>query len=405
MKKCILFVDDEPKILEGLGRMLRVMRHEWDMHFATGGPEALDLMARQSIDLVISDMRMPVMSGLEFLTEVKARYPNVIRIVLSGHADQLLIMRAVGVAHQYLSKPCEAEALQSMVTRALELRALLSNDPIKRLISRLSVLPSLPSLYSEVVSELQSADGSIRRVGEIIAKDPGMTAKILQLVNSAFFGIRRVVSNPMDAAAYLGLEIIQSLVLSLHAFARFEACQLPGCSIDQIWSHSMAAGLLAKRIMMGENAGRAQAAEAFTAGLLHDLGKLVLAANLPQEYGAVHARSARGKVSLQDAEREVLGSTHAEIGAYLLGLWGLPDPIIEAVALHHCPGACADKAFGLLCAVHAANALEEEHSCDRESQGRDSQLDLTYLDAIGKASRLEDWRTWGMDPSLRGAVA
>jgi len=405
MKKCILFVDDGPKILEGLGRMLRVMRHEWDMHFATGGLEALELMARESIDLVVSDMRMPGMNGLEFLTEVKARYPNVIRIVLSGHADQLLIMRAVGVTHQYLSKPCDAEALRSTVTRALELRALLGNDPIKRLISRLSVLPSLPALYSEIVSELQSADASIHRAGEIIAKDPGMTAKILQLVNSAFFGIRRVVSNPADAAAYLGLETIQSLVLSLHAFARFEACRLPGCSIDQIWSHSMAAGLLAKRIMEGEKAGRAQAAEAFTAGLLHDLGKLVLTANLPQEYGTVLARVAHGEVALHDAEREVLGSTHAEIGSYLLGLWGLPDPIIEAVALHHRPGECADKAFGPLCAVHAANVLEKEHSSGTAFPGQASRLDLTYLDAIGKACRLENWRAWSVDPTLRGAVA
>lgn len=405
MRKSILFVDDEPKILEGLGRMLRVMRHEWDIHFATSGPEALELMVGESFDLVVSDMRMPGMNGLEFLTEVKARYPNVIRIVLSGHADQLLIMRAVGVTHQYLSKPCDAEALRSTVTRALELRALLENDPIKRLISRLSVLPSLPSLYSEIVSELQSADASIHRVGEIIAKDPGMTAKILQLVNSAFFGIRRVVSNPMDAAAYLGLETIQSLVLSLHAFARFEACQFPGLSIDQIWSHSVAAGLLAKRIMEGENAGRAQAAEAFTAGLLHDLGKLVLTGNLPQEYGAVLAWAAHGEVTLHDAEREVLGSTHAEIGAYLLGLWGLPDPIIEAVALHHHPGDCADKAFGPLCAVHAANVLEKEHSSGRAFPGQASWLDLTYLDAVGKARRLEDWRAWSLDPTLRGAVA
>ncbi len=405
MRKAILFVDDEPKILEGLGRMLRVMRHEWDMHFAASGPEALELMAQQPVDLVVSDMRMPAMNGLEFLTEVKARYPNVIRIVLSGHADQQLIMRAVGVTHQYLSKPCDAEALQSTVARALGLRALLGNAPIKRLISRLSVLPSLPSLYAEIVAELKSPDASIRRVGEIIAKDPGMTAKILQLVNSAFFGIRRVVSNPMDAAAYLGLETIQSLVLSLHAFSRFEACRFPGGSIDQIWSHSMAAGLLAKRIMEGEAAGRAQATEAFSAGLLHDLGKLVLTANLPQEYELVHTRAAHGGLVLQDAEREVLGATHAEIGAYLLGLWGLPDPIIEAVALHHHPNECAHTTFSPLSAVHAANVLEREHGSGRACWGQPSRLDLTYLDAVGKAVRLDDWRAWSADPTLRGAVA
>jgi HD-like signal output (HDOD) protein len=405
MKKRILFVDDEPKILEGLGRMLRGMRHEWDMQFATGGPEALEIMTRELFDLVVTDMRMPGMNGLEFLTEVKAKYPDVIRMVLSGYADQLLIIRSIGVAHQYLSKPCEAESLRSTVTRALDLREVLANNTIKLLTSRLSTLPSLPSLYSEIVRELQSPDASIRRVGEIIARDPGMTAKILQLVNSAFFGIRRVVSNPAEAATYLGLETIQSLVLSLHAFAAFETHQIPGFSVAQIWSHSLAAGLLAKRIMEGENAGRVQAAEAFTAGLLHDLGKLVLASNLPDEYGKALAKTALEVVTAEEAEREVIGSTHEEVGAYLLGLWGLPDPIIEAVALHHHPSDCAAKIFGTLAAVHAADALDREHRSGREHAGQLSRLDLGYFDAIGKADRLSDWRAWCVDVSVRGAAA
>jgi putative nucleotidyltransferase with HDIG domain len=325
--------------------------------------------------------------------------------VLSGYADQLLIMRSVGVAHQYLSKPCDAETLRSLVTRALDLRALLANEQIKRLISRMSALPSLPSLYAEIVNELQSPDASIRRVGDIIAHDPCMTAKILQLVNSAFFGIRRVISNPMDAATFLGLETIQSLVLSLNAFAKFEACRIPGCSIEQIWSHSMATGVLAKKIMEGENAGKVQITEAFTAGLLHDLGKLVLAANLPQEYSEVLARSARDQATLQDAEREVIGSTHAEVGAYLLGLWGLPDPIIEAVALHHHPSDCAEKVFGPLCAVHVADALDSEHPSRRKHATPSAQPDLAYLSAIGKADRLDDWRACYVESSLNGAAA
>jgi HD-like signal output (HDOD) protein len=405
MKKRILFVDDEPKILEAVGRMLRIMRNEWDMAFAAGGPEALEMLAVEPFDLVVSDMRMPTMNGLQFLTEVKAKYPNVIRIVLSGYADQLLNMRSVGVAHQYLSKPCEAETLRSLVTRALDLRALLTNEKIKLLISRMSALPSLPSLYAEIVKELQSPDASIRHVGDIIARDPGMTAKMLQLVNSAFFGIRRVVSNPVDAATFLGLETIQSLVLSLHAFAKFEGCRIPDCSIEQIWSHSMATGVLAKQIMECENAGKAQTAEAFTAGLLHDLGKLVLAFNLPREYGEVLARSALDGVPLQGAEREVLGSTHADVGAYLLGLWGLPDPIIEAVALHHHPSDCAEKVFGPLAAVHVADALESQNPSRREHAAPAAQPDLAYLNAVGKAARFEDWRASYMDTVLKGTVA
>lgn len=399
MKKRILFVDDEPKVLEGLGRMLRVMRDEWEMRFATGGPEALEIMATGPFDLVITDMRMPVMNGLEFLKEVREKYPKVIRVMLSGHADQVLIMRSVGVTHQYLSKPCDAEVLRSTVTRAIELRELLADEKIKLLIGQMSTLPSLPSLYVEIVQELQSADASIRRVGEIIAKDPGMTARILQLVNSAFFGIRRRVSNPMDAAAYLGLETIQSLVLSVKVFSKFESCRTQGCSIDQISSHSLATAILAKRIAEGEHAGKAMADEAFTAGLLHDLGKLVLSTNLPKQYGEVVMRSISAGTGYCDVEREMLGSTHAEVGAYLMGLWGLPDPIIEAIALHHRPGDCAQKAFCALSAVHAADALEYEVQASRQQTTTPAPLDQAYIAAIGKTGRLDDWRSWSAEIS------
>jgi HD-like signal output (HDOD) protein len=399
MKKRILFVDDEPKVLEGLGRMLRVMRDEWEMHFATGGPEALEIMATEPFDLVITDMRMPVMNGLEFLKEVRAKYPKVIRVMLSGHADQVLIMRSVGVTHQYLSKPCDAEVLRSTVTRAIELRELLANEKIKLLIGQMSSLPSLPSLYVEIVQELQSADASIRHVGEIIAKDPGMTAKILQLVNSAFFGIRRRVSNPTDAAAYLGLETIQSLVLSVKVFSKFESYCTPGCSIDEISSHSLATAVLAKRIAEGEHAGKAMADEAFTAGLLHDLGKLVLCTNLPKQYGEVVARSISAGAGYCDVEREILGSTHAEVGAYLMGLWGLPDPIIEAIALHHRPSDCTQKNFCALSAVHAANALENELQAGRQQSTPPALLDQAYIAAIGKTERLDEWRGWSAEIS------
>ena len=401
MKKRILFVDDQPNVLEGMGRMLRDMRYQWDMRFAVGGPDALGVMAAEPFDLVVSDMRMPVMDGLQFLTEVRAKYPNVIRVILSGYADQLLIMRSVGVAHQYLSKPCDAEMLRSTLTRAIGLRTLMADESITRLVGQMDTLPSLPALYSEIVQELQSSDASIRRVGEIIAKDLGMTAKILQLVNSAFFGIRRRVSNPADAATYLGLETIQSLVLSFKAFSMFPT-PVRDNSLTTIWSHSLATAALAKRIAEGEHAGKSEADESFTAGLLHDLGRLLLANNLPKQYGDVIRHAAVSGTAFSTAERAMLGTTHAEVGAYLLGLWGLPDPIIEAVALHHRPGDCTHKVFTPLSAVHAADAL----GCELQAIQRDSVpaqcLDLDYIAATGKGERLGEWRAWCLEAAMAG---
>jgi len=401
MKKRILFVDDDPMVLEGLGRMLRGMRDQWDMRYAVGGPEALEIMAAETFDLVVSDMRMPVMDGLQFLTEVRAKYPNVIRVILSGYSDQLLTMRSAGVAHQYLSKPCDAEMLRSTLTRAISLRTLMTDENFKRLVGRMDPLPSLPALYMEIVQELQSSDASIRRVGEIIAKDLGMTAKILQLVNSAFFGIPRRVSHPMDAVVYLGLETIQSLVFSVKAFSMFNT-PVHKSFITQVWSHSLATSVLAKQIADGEHAGKSEADESFTAGLLHDLGKLVLANNLPKQYGEVIQHAAESGTALCTVERGMLGATHAEVGAYLLALWGLPDPIIEAIALHHRPGDCSKKVFSPLSVVHVANALEGELQASQRHSVPAQCLDLDYIAATGKADQLGEWRAWHLRAASAG---
>jgi len=330
--KKILFVDDEPMVLNGLQRMLRPLRTQWEMTFVESGKKALEVLAATPFDVVVSDMRMPGMDGAQLLTEVKRLYPQIVRLILSGHSDKEMILRSVGPTHQYLAKPCDTETLKNTVARACALRDLLSDEPLKRLVSRMESLPSLPHLYAEIMNELQSPDSSIQKVGEIIAQDVGMTAKILQLVNSAFFGLRRHVSNPSQAASLLGLETVKALVLSSQVFSQFEEKTLTGLRLEALWSHSLAVGALARRICIQQSAPLKVTDDAFLAGLLHDAGKLVLAANVPEHYiQALTLASQRG-LHPCDVERGVMGASHAEIGAYLLGLWGLPDPIVEALA-------------------------------------------------------------------------
>jgi len=219
-KKRVLFVDDEPRILDGLKRMLRHMRDEWEMSFVESGEAALKVLESARFDVVVSDMRMPGMDGAELLTRVMERYPQIVRIVLSGHADKEMILKTVRPAHQYLSKPCDPEKLRSTVARASALRGLLADELLKQLVSQMSTLPSAPSLYNEVMNELRSGEGSVQRVGEIVSKDVGMTAKILQVVNSAFFGVPRHVESPAQAVSLLGLETIKALALSAQVFSQ-----------------------------------------------------------------------------------------------------------------------------------------------------------------------------------------
>ncbi len=357
MKKQVLFVDDEEMVLQGLQRSMRPMRNDWDMTFVDSGVKALAFMEKTTVDVLVSDMRMPGMNGVQLFGQVATRYPKTVRLILSGHADQDLILQCVGSAHQFLSKPCDPEALRLTVRRAMELEGSLKNAQLQQLLARMDHLPSIPSLYSEIVEKMNDPEAGLDEVGAIIAKDPGMTAKILKLVNSAFFGLRREVSNPADAAGFLGLDTIKSLVLSLNAFAQYENLKPEGFSLPALWNHSLSTAAAAKRIAQLEKADLKTVDQAFVAGLLHDTGKTVLACNFPDQYGkTIQAAEAQG-ADLLVAEQDAFGANHADVGGYLLGLWGLPASVVDAIALHHHPQQSADTAFTALTAVHAANAI------------------------------------------------
>jgi HD-like signal output (HDOD) protein len=387
----VLFVDDEPKILEGLQRMLRSMRDQWEMEFVEGGLAALDVLKTRSFDVIVTDMRMPGLDGAQLLAQVSGHHPQMVRIVLSGHSDQEMILSSVGPAHQYLSKPCDPELLKETVSRACALRDLLTNEKLTLLVSQMQSLPSLPSLYMELIAQLELPDPSIKKIGAIISQDPGMTAKILQMVNSAFFGLRRHISNPADATSLLGLDIVKALVLSIHIFSQFSQTRIPGFSLEDLWEHNMAVAALSKQIARAEKQNQQVVDDSFTAGLLHECGKLVLASRLPKEYGEMLTLTGPERLSTAEVERKVFGATHSEVGAYLLGLWGLPDSIVEAVAFHQSPNQCPGDAFSPLTAVHVADYLVGEPSPGGAGNAATAEVDLVYLTRLGLDDRLASW--------------
>jgi HD-like signal output (HDOD) protein/ActR/RegA family two-component response regulator len=388
----ILFVDDDPNILQGLRRTLRDRRHQWDMQFAGGGPEALDVLDRAPVDVVVTDMRMPGMDGADLLREVMRRHPHVIRIVLSGQSEQAAVLRALDVTHQYLAKPCDVETLKQTLERASWLRSFLADRPLRELASQLGSIPSPPALYLALLEECRSEHGSQPRVAGIIQQDAAMTANVLRVVNSAFFGRSRRISDPLRAVQLLGLNTVRALALSAHVFSEFLPTRAGAFSIESLQGHSLRTGMIAKCIAAGECGDKAIVDDANLAGVLHDVGQLVLAARLPDAYRGAHELACRDGLSLSDAERDTFGATHGAVGAYLLGLWGLEDRVVEAVAYHHEPGLCLDAtAFTPLTAVHVADVLAGEAGQAGPLETRLS-LDTEHLARIGVADRLDRWR-------------
>lgn len=388
----ILFVDDEPRVLDNLRRMLRAYRREWTMEFCQRPELALAMMADVPFDVVVADMQMPGMDGAEFLTRVRELYPDTVRIVLSNPSQQEGVLRAVGPAHQYLAKPCDPEFLYSTIQRARLLNARLTNPELKSLVSHMDTLPSLPDIYFELVEELQDPDASVDRVGALISRDIGMTAKVLQLVNSSFFGLSVHVEDANHAAALLGLNTLKPLVLTACIFRQLEKSRVPVAWLEKILSHSMDVAGLAKQLATAERVSREIADNAFIAGALHDVGKIVLADNFGNDYNAVCQQAEEQESSLSSVEHDRLGASHADVGGFLLGLWNLPQEMVEAVAYHHDPNTSVDRSFTPLTAVHVANALvataPEASGDDRTAEGLDSQ----YLGRLHLQDRVPGWQ-------------
>lgn len=394
-KRRILFVDDEPMVLKGLQRTLRKLRDEWEMAFTSSSKEALDILNSGSFDVIVSDLRMPEMDGMQLLAEVKNKHPQVVRIILSGQVEQESTFKSVQVAHQSLSKPCDADILKHTLNKLFGLRNLLADESIKRIVSQTETLPSLPAVYTEVTSELQSQEPSVKKVAEIISNDLAMTAKILQVVNSAFFGLVRKISNPKEAVMLLGTETIKALVLSVKIFSEFNQKKFAWFNFDELFNHSMSVSMFAQTISKKEHLDQNLVNNSLMAGMFHDLGKLILVTNFQKPYQEVLIEAGKTGRNLWDLEYEMFGTSHAEIGAYLMGLWGLEYPVIEAIAFHHRPGNSLSNSTGLLTAVHFGDAFDclKNGANDLNSEKGWRQLDRGYLDNLGVVGRIKDWQS------------
>jgi putative nucleotidyltransferase with HDIG domain len=359
------------------------------MHFVDRGSEALRILdeATSPFDIVVTDMRMPGMDGAELLKQIQEKHPGTVRLILSGHAEVELSMRSATCAHQFLTKPCDSDTIKAVVTRSFELHQRLASDQVKDAVGRLRSLPALPSTFAELNAAIADEEVTIQVIADIVAKDTGIAAKVLQLVNSSFFGMPRVVRSMRDAVSYLGLSNIRTLVLQYGLIAQFDEAEAAASfSIHEHQNHALEVANLARR-MFGDD--RASSEQAFLAGILHDVGRLVLATNMPELFERVARLGASGQIPTYELERRAIGVSHADIGAYLLGLWGMPDSIVSAALQHHTPCSyAASTAFDVVAAVHVADALLDE-AADPDGPGR---LDPELVKRLALDGRVAEWR-------------
>lgn len=386
----ILFVDDEVRVLDGLQRMLRPQRDKWEMVFAPGGVAALATLEKTLFDVVVSDMRMPGIDGVALLEVVKKKYPSALRIILSGYTQMEASYRVVPVAHQFLLKPCDGPTLRNAIERATCLRDVLNDTRLTSIVGSLQELPSTPQTYAALREAIANPDSSIERITKIIEEDVAICAKVLQMVNSAFFGAMRSISEIKTAVTCLGMNILQNLVLSVEVLRTFHSSQsVPAFSIEAFSLHCHTAAKIAGQCAQHGSASRSAVVAAF----LHDVGKLVLAERAPEQFEKALLRAGTEKRPLFEVEEEVMGVSHAEVGAYLLSLWGVPYPIVEAVAYHHHPARLPREKLDLTIVTYVANLLAHRYS--KQASGSYPfvcpEIDESLLAAIGEATQLPEW--------------
>lgn len=394
-KKYILFVDDEPRIINGLKRMLNHMKKDWDMQFVSSGKEALKLMGETTFDVLVSDMRMPEMNGAELLKQVKQLYPQTICFILSGFSDLKMILKTVGPADQFLNKPCSPETLKTAILKALNAQNIIENEQIRSMISKNDSLPSMPTIYAKLSNMIsQPYDYSYDEISTVINQDIAMTAKFLKVVNSAFFGIKNPVKSIRQAIAYLGIETIKSLVLTNNIFIELPENIITEFNLQELYTHSTNVGLIADKIQKTYKKktfedGNQPSEEAFIAGMLHDVGKLILIKNSPEKYKIIQKNYENSKKELFIIEKQKLTTSHTELGGYLMTIWGLQKNIVDSLIYHHNPLEANINTPNILTAVHVANALVHAN----DPNDNKSKINMKYIKSIQLEKLVPQWIT------------
>jgi putative nucleotidyltransferase with HDIG domain len=393
-EKQILIADADPKAWE---EVRQALGEGWTVVGAATGGAAMAQAQKQPFDVVVAKHDLAEVDGAELLNRLRETHPQTLRFIAADAARREEVMAQIQGRHEFLTIPFERAMLKSIIERSVAEECGMSQN-MRDLVGRIRTFPTLPSLYLEVVNALKNPHASTEDIGLIIAKDMAMTTKLVQVLNSAYFGLPRTISDPTEAVGILGFETVKSLIMTVKLLSQYDKVKPVYFSIDNIWKHSTNVARAAKTLALLETGDAACSGHAYTAGLMHDVGKVILAANFDEQYNGAHRVARKQQVPLWEVEKDIFGASHGEIGAYLLGRWGMSEEVIKVATLHHHPLHAGDTSFTALTAVHVANALEYEGNS--ETDGLPCPVvDAAYLQQLGLEGRLDRWRDAQRDPA------
>lgn len=385
----LLYLEEDPTLV---AQLIHYLGHktEWEVAHAKNAQEARAIAGKQPIDVALLSATMPDTDPVAIAEELTTVHKKITIFVLAPDAETGGGLAYASGRFQWLAKPCPPESLISAIERMASLVSWLTNNTTIDLVAGLHSLPTIPSNYQGVIRAIHSPHSSAQDIAAAVEKDMGITSRVLQVANSAYYGYSKKITSPMEASMLLGIDTLKSLVRYTHVLNNFPQTPATNAVFDQVWRHSAGVAAVARKIVLKHTRDEALGDEAFTAALLHDIGKVVLTSLRGEEYKAVIRQAAETNTPLASVERIKLKTTHAETGAYLLSLWGIPFSILEAVAWHHYPRECKEKKFTALTAVHVANVAEHRRQRTDDSKNIPT-LDELYLTEVGVWEQAQEW--------------
>lgn len=367
----ILFVDSDREILTALDGVF--MESSYQRVLMTSYEDAMAYVTHNPVEMVVSDIRQQV-NGLDFLRQVKARYPETIRVVLGTSADSRAIYKALeeNTAKMYVFKSSDNRGLLGVVDKIFQMEAVLRDKKIMDLINNLDELPTIPSLYTRIKQMIQE-DEDVAKIAGLIEADQATTANILRIANSAFFGAK--TGSITQAIMYIGLSNVKSIILSN---AVFNTAGPMGASIKELWQNATLTNRLTNHLyhrITGKKIPNVFA----SAGLLHNIGMVILISHFTKVYAEILASGATSLAEQTELEKKLIGVTHQELGGYLLNWWELPLPIVEAALYHNTPLDEGVINRELVCCVHLASTIAGERMGTKPAEGSPFEACCTFL--------------------------
>lgn len=365
---------------------------KWSPVFVDNVDEALQVLKQGGADVsaMVAEPEQWTSKNSILLDELKVKHPSVaplsFSVVPQRPAQKEKVAQTTAKANplETVASATDPGHLRVMLDRTHALHKLLTNEDVRELVSAVDQLPSLPTTHLALMQAAARPNSTVQEITDIIQSDPAMSVKVLQLVNSSLFGQSSRVSSVSQAVSILGVGLLKGLTASAHVFSALDASSTKVLSVERSQLYAMRVA----RIAQAMASTKQRQDEAFTAGLLHNIGEIVLAVKRPDEFFDVIQRCAETNEWRISVERELLGVTHPEVGAQLLTNWGIPFPIVEVAAFHHEPRRVAGGDVEVLAVVHTADALAGILTCGDP----EDMLDVQFLERAGLVQNLPRWR-------------